>query len=66
MRPLLLALLFGALVACGTGQVKVEQHLECNTDGTECQTVQVSKQEPSFGDYVWQFLLLLAVANSGH
>jgi len=54
------------LSACGpSGQVRVERHLECATDGTNCHTVETAQQEPSASDRFWQFLLLLALAN-GH
>lgn len=53
-------------VGCGpTGQVRVERHIVCDAQGTQCQAVDVAKQEPSASDRIWQFLFLLALANSG-
>ncbi len=46
--------------ACGpTGQLKVERHLECDTNGTNCQTVETARQEYTATDRFWQIFLVL-------
>jgi hypothetical protein len=48
------------LVACGpTGQVKVERHLVCAADGTNCQTIESAQQEYTATDRFWQIFLAL-------
>jgi len=57
MKYLILIL---TLTACGpTGQVKVERHLECDMNNTNCQTVETAQQEYTATDRFWQIFLLL-------
>jgi hypothetical protein len=62
-------LLIGTLslaIACGpTSQVRVERHLQCDTTGRDCQTVETAKEEPTATGWAMFVLLLLAVASSG-
>jgi len=52
--------LFALLTACGpTGQVKVERHLECDMNNTNCHTVETAQQEYTATDRFWQIFLFL-------
>jgi hypothetical protein len=60
MKRYLLIACVTFITACGpTGQVRVAQHLECSTDGTNCQTIQTAQYEPTATDRFWQIFLLL-------
>jgi len=43
--------------------VRVERHLVCDEAGQNCQTVETRQEQPTTTDRIWQFLLLLALAN---
>ena len=53
-------------IACGpTSQVRIERHLQCDTTGRDCQTIETAKEEPTASGWAMFALLLLAIASSG-